>query len=88
MPDMQISANVTLTQAQALCDTLTITGTLTAARDVVVPLVRRRWVVRHTGTSFDIQVIGASGTGITVAVGKVAIVECDGTNVLRVTADA
>jgi len=82
------TANVTLTQDQALCDSLVITGTLTAARNVVVPLVRRRWTVRHNGTAFAIQVIGATGTGITIAVGKVAIVECDGTNVLRVTADA
>lgn len=82
------TANVTLTQAQALCDTLSITGTLTAARNVVVPLVRRRWTVRHGGTAFAIQVIGATGTGITIGIGKVAIVECDGVNVLRVTADA
>jgi hypothetical protein len=81
------AANVTLTQAQALCDTITITGALTAARDVLVPLVRRRWVVRHTGTGYAIQVIGESGTGITIAISKTAIVECDGTNVFRVTAD-
>jgi hypothetical protein len=43
--------------------------------------------VRHNGTAFDIRVIGATGTGITIGIGKVAIVECDGTNVLRITAD-
>jgi hypothetical protein len=52
---------------------------------VTVPLIRRRWEVRHTGTDFAIQVIGA--TGITIDVAKTAIVECDGTNVFRVTAD-
>jgi len=82
------TANVTLTQAQALCDSITVTGALTAARNLVVPLVRRKWTVRHSGTAFAIQVIGASGTGVTIAVGKVAVVECDGANVLRVTADA
>lgn len=81
------TANVTLTQAQALCKTLVVTGVLTASRDLIVPLVRRRWAVRHTGSAFDVRVIGASGTGITVAIGKTAIVECDGTNVLRLTAD-
>lgn len=81
------TANVTLTQAQALCDTLVVTGALTAQRDLVVPLLRRRWTVRHNGTAFDIRVIGATGTGITIGIGKVAIVECDGTNVLRITAD-
>lgn len=81
------TANVTLTQAQAMCDTLVVTGALTAVRDLVVPLVRRRWAVRHTGTGFDCRVIGATGTGITIGIGKAAIVECDGTNVNRITAD-
>jgi hypothetical protein len=81
------TANVTLSQAQALCDTLVITGALTAIRDLVVPLVRRQWTVRHTGSGFDARVIGASGTGVTVGIGKTCIVECDGTNVNRVTAD-
>lgn len=81
------TANVTLTQAQALCETLTITGALTAVRDLIVPLVRRRWAVRHTGTGFDARVIGATGTGVTIGIGKTAIVECDGTNVNRITAD-
>ena len=82
------TANVTLTQAQALCDTLVVTGALTASRDLIVPLIRRRWTIKHDGTGFAVRIIGASGTGISVAVGKVAIVECDGTNVFRVTADA
>jgi hypothetical protein len=81
------TANVTLTQQQALCETLTVTGALTAVRDLVVPLVRRRWVVRHTGTAFGVRIIGATGTGITVGIGLTATVECDGTNVFRVTAD-
>lgn len=81
------TANITLTQAQALCDSLVITGALTAVRDLIVPLVRRQWTVRHTGTGFDARVIGATGTGVTIGIGKTAIVECDGTNVNRITAD-
>lgn len=81
------TANVTLSQAQALCDTLTVTGALTAVRDLIVPLVRRRWLVRHTGTAFGLRVIGTSGTGITIGIGATAFVECDGTNVFRCTAD-
>ena len=80
-------ANQTLTQAQALCESLTTTGALTAQRNLVVPLVKRRWIVHNNCTGFGVQVIGASGTGIVVGVGKTAIVECDATNVLRVTAD-
>ena len=81
-------ANQTLTQALALCDTIVTTGALTATRNLVVPLVKRRWAVRNTCTGGSIQVIGASGTGITIATVKTAIVECDGVNVLRLTADA
>src|SRR3990172_2320930 len=81
-------ANQTLTQALALCDTLVTTGALTATRDLVVPLVRRRWAVRNTCTGGAIQGIGARGPGITIAPPTTAIVECDGTNVNRITADA
>lgn len=80
-------ANQTLTQAQALCEVIETTGALTGTRNLVMPL--RRWVktFRNSCTGGSIQVIGATGTGITIATVKVAILECDGTNVLRVTAD-
>jgi len=80
-------ANQTITQAQALCDSITTTGALTAQRNLVVPLVKRQWTIRNNCTGHGVQAIGASGTGIVVAVSKTAIVECDGTNVVRVTAD-
>lgn len=80
-------ANQTITQDKALCDTIVTTGALTGTRNLVVPLVKRRWTVRNTCTGGSVQVIGASGTGITIATVKTAIVECDGTNVLRITAD-
>lgn len=80
-------ANQTLTQAQGLCRTLVTTGALTATRNLVVPLVVRTWTVINSCTGGSIQVIGASGTGITIATGKTAIVMCDGTNVVRITAD-
>ena len=63
------------------------TGTLTATRDIVVPLVgKRQWTV-YNGTGQSLRFIGASGTGITIATGKHAIVRSDGTNIVRVTAD-
>lgn len=81
-------ANKTLSYEQAMCESMALTGALTALRDVVVPLVNRSWIVFANVTGgFGVRVIGASGTGITVADGKRAIVECDGTNVVRVTAD-
>lgn len=81
-------ANQTLTYGQAMAESMELTGALTALRNVVVPLVPRAWTVfANTSGGFGVQVIGATGTGITVADGKRAIVECDGTNVVRVTAD-
>jgi hypothetical protein len=80
-------ANKTLSQAQALCDSIECTGANTAVRNLVVPLVRRAYTVFANVTGSGIQVIAATGTGITIAVGKRAMVECDGTNVVRLTAD-
>jgi hypothetical protein len=78
-------ANQTITQAMALCDSLVTTGALTATRDLVVPLVRRAWTVRNNCTGGSVQVIGATGTGVTIEAGSVALVECDGTDVLAST---
>jgi hypothetical protein len=65
-----------------------LTGSLTALRDVIVPLVPRSYTVfANTSGGFGVQIIGASGTGITVADGKRALIECDGVNVVRLTAD-
>lgn len=80
-------ANTTLTQPEAANATLTFTGTLTATRNVVVPLVgKQKWTV-YNGTGQSLQFIGPTGTGITVATLKHAIVRSDGTNIVRVTAD-
>ena len=80
-------ANTTLTQPEAACSTLTFTGTLTATRNITVPLVgKKQWTV-YNGTGQSLQFIGASGTGITVATLKHAIVRSNGTNIVRVMAD-
>ena len=82
-------ANTTLTFAEIRNQILEFTGTLTAARNIVMPLVPRQWTVFNSTTGgFGLQFIGASGTGITVAAGKRAILYADGTNIVRVTADA
>lgn len=80
-------AAYTLTQAEAAPSVLTFTGTLTATRNITVPLVgKRQWTV-YNGTGQSLQFIGPTGTGITVATLKHAIVRSDGTNIVRVTAD-
>lgn len=80
-------ANVTLTYQEAMCESIECTGANTAVRDLVVPLVPRSYIVFANTTTNGVQVISTSGTGVTIGVGKRAIVECDGTNVVRVTAD-
>lgn len=80
-------ANQTLSAIEARCNILETTGALTAQRDLIVPLGANQWTVFANVTGFGVRVIGASGTGIVIAVGKRAIVYADGTNVVRVTAD-
>ena len=81
-------ANTTLTFAKVRNQILEFTGALTAARNIVLPLKPRQWTVfNNTTGGFGLQFIGTTGTGITVAAGKRAIVYADGTNIVRVTAD-
>jgi len=84
------NANQTLTAIQGIAISITCTSTptaMTATRNLVVPSTPRVYTVfNNNGAGFGIQVI-ASGTGITIADGKRAIVQCDGTNVVRITPD-
>lgn len=82
-------ANLTASTAERECGVLSVTGAITATRNVVMDLTKGAQKTVYNGTSGgqSIQIIGASGTGITIANAKTAIVRCDGTNWLRVTAD-
>ena len=83
-------ANITLLHGEALNDILEFTSSvsLTATRNVVIPLMVKQYsVFNNTTGAQSLQFIGASGTGITVANGKRAIIYGDGTNIVRVTAD-
>lgn len=78
-------ANKTLTHAQACCDSIELTGALTALRDVIVPTVRRSYIIyANTTGGFGVQVKTSGGTGITVADGTRKLLECDGTNVVLI----
>ena len=87
--NMGTDANKTLTQAEARIEILEITSvSLSTTRNIVLPLTPRQWTVfNNTTNSQSIQFIGATGTGITVANGKRAILYADATNIVRVTAD-
>jgi hypothetical protein len=79
-------ANTTLTAAEARNQIFEFSGTLTATRNIVVPLGAQQWTV-YNGTNQSLQIIGATGTGITIATLKTAKVYANGTNVKRATAD-
>src|ERR1051326_931354 len=89
-PSYASDANKTLSAAEYSCPVVVVTSgvSLTATRNLVVPLTGF-WIVTNSTTGGQsIQVIGASGTGVTIANGKVAICRGNGTNITRVTADA
>lgn len=80
--------NVTLTQAQALCEILEFSGALTASINVIMPLSIREWrVFNNTTGAFTLTLIGATGTGTAIGQTKRAIVYADATNIVRLTPD-
>lgn len=83
-------ADITPADAQLNAAILEVaTGTYTAGRNVILPLVNGLMYVvfNNQGGAFAATFKGASGTGIAVAQTKRAIIYCDGTNWVRVTAD-
>ena len=81
-------ADVTLTQAQAACRYLTTTGILTGNRNVIVPNDWEGIVYCSNTGAFTTTFKTSAGAGIVVAQTKRAILLADGTNVVRITADA
>lgn len=87
---MTADANITLTAAEARNQVLRFTSavSLTTTRDVIVPLAPQIWTVSNETTGAQsLRFIGATGTGITVANARRAIIFSDGTNIVRATAD-
>lgn len=83
-------ANKTLSSSEYNCHDLTVTSavSLTATRNLVVPLTAGgTWrVYNGTTGAQSIQVIGSSGTGVTIANGQWGMVRANGTNVVSVAA--
>jgi hypothetical protein len=83
------SANYTLSTANGATDEarqmfLNITGTLTAARNVVCPAASKLYFLRNNTTGgFAVTLKTSGGTGISVPNGKYAALYCDGTNVVN-----
>jgi len=82
------AADVTLNDAQARCRYLTTTGILTGNRNVIVPNNWEGIVFCSNTGAFTTTFKTKSGAGIVVAQTKRALLYADGTNVVRVTADA
>ena len=83
-----IDANYTLTNFNGVADearnaVITITGTLSAQRNIIAPLAEKIFTFRNATTGgFAIQVIGSSGTGVVIPNGATTSIYCDGTNFL------
>jgi hypothetical protein len=83
------TANYTLSTANGATDEarqmfLNITGTLTAARNVVCPTASKLYFLRNNTTGgFAVTLKTSAGTGISVPSGKYAALYCDGTNVVN-----
>jgi hypothetical protein len=87
-------ANYTLTNFNGVSDearnaVITITGTLSAQRNIIAPLADKVFTFRNLTTGgFAIQVIGSSGTGVVIPNGATTSIYCDGTNFLPLNTGA
>lgn len=79
-------ANYTLTnfngiENEARNAVLVVTGTNSAIRDLIPPVVEKLYtIVNNTTGGYAIRVIGVSGTGVSIPNGATCLVYCDGTN--------
>jgi hypothetical protein len=82
------NSNVTLTALECRNRKLHFTGALTGNINVIVVTKERAWMIyNNTSGAFTLTVKPSAGTGIPVGQGKHAQLACDGTNVIRETAD-
>lgn len=81
-------ADYTLTTSNAAADEarsaiLNMTGTLTAARNVICPTASKTYIIKNATTGgFAITLKTSGGTGISIPNGKATLLYCDGTNVV------
>lgn len=75
------ASNGVADETRPMC--LAFTGTLTAARNVVVPSTSKLYVIKNnTSGGFSLTIKTAAGTGVSISNGAADIVFCDGTNVV------
>jgi hypothetical protein len=82
-------ANYTLTSVNGAADEarkmlLNISGTLTAARNVICPTASKLYFIKNATTGgFAITLKTSAGSGISVPNGRSMVLMCDGTNVVE-----
>jgi len=83
------TANYTLTSVNGTADEarkmfLSITGTLTADRNVVCPTASKLYFITNSTTGgFSVTLKTSAGTGILVPNGRSVVLYCDATNVVN-----
>ena len=81
-------ADATLSAPQAANGICKVSGAvISATRKLICPLTAGATLILDNQEGHSVTVIGATGTGITVATTKSALLWCDGTNWNRVTPD-
>lgn len=74
------ASNGAADESRAIC--LRFTGTLTQARNVVVPTASKLYVIANDAT-YPLTIKTSGGTGVAVDNGQRRLVFCDGTNVIE-----
>ena len=81
-----IDANYTLTNYNGVSDearkaVLVASGTNTAARDIIAPLVAKNYIIKNNTTGgFAINIRAATGASVSIPNGVTSAVYCDGTD--------
>ena len=81
-----VDANYTLTNYNGVSDearraVLVVSGTNTAARDIIAPLVAKNYIIKNNTTGgFAINIRAATGASVSIPNGVTSSVYCDGTD--------
>lgn len=81
-----VDTNYTMSNFNGVSDearnqVLVLTGTNTAQRNLIAPLVEKTYTVKNTTNGgFAVQIIGSSGIGVVIPNGVTTTVYCDGLN--------
>lgn len=86
-----VDANYTLSNYNGVSDearkaVLVVSGTNTAVRDIIAPLVSKVYTIKNNTTGgFAINIRASSGASVSIANGGTVTVYCDGTNFVAAT---